>query len=97
MRNPVTGASFNEITYELNRMATTAPDSDEVDRAKRYVLGSLALQLQSRAAVARQLANLWIDLCCLPEELALQGQKIGKKPPRRISRLLDANTFPLGG
>jgi len=83
VRNAVTGASFNEITYEMNRMATTAPDSDEVDRAKRYVLGSLALQLQSRAGVARQLANLWID-SLPPEELALQGQKIEKVTPQDI-------------
>jgi len=83
VRNPVTGASFNEITYEMNRMATTAPDSDEVDRAKRFVLGSLALQLQSRAGVARQLANLWID-SLPPQELALQGQKIEKVTPQDI-------------
>ena len=83
VRNPVTGASFNEITYELNRMATTAPDTDEVERAKRYALGSLALQLQSRAAVARQLANLWID-SLPPEELALQGQKIEKVTPQDV-------------
>ena len=83
VRNPVTGASFNEITYEMNRMATTAPDTDEVDRAKRFVLGSLALQLQSRAGVARQLANLWID-SLPPEELALQAQKIEKVTPQDI-------------
>ena len=83
VRNPVTGASFNEITYELNRMATTAPDTEEVDRAKRYALGSLAIQLQSRAAVARQLANLWID-SLPPEELALQGQKIERVTPQDV-------------
>jgi zinc protease len=83
VRNPVTGASFNEITYELNRMATTAPESDEVERAKRFVLGSLALQLQARTGVARQLANLWID-SLPPEELALQGQKIEKVTPQDV-------------
>jgi len=83
VRNAVTGASFNEITYELNRMATTAPETEEVERAKRFALGSLALQLQSRAAVARQLANLWID-SLPPEELALQGQKIENVTPQDV-------------
>jgi zinc protease len=64
-------------------MASTAPETEEVDRAKRYVLGSLAIQLQSRAAVARQLANLWID-SLPPEELALQGQKIEKVTPQDV-------------
>lgn len=83
VRNSVTGASFNEITYELNRMATTAPDNDEIERAKRYLLGSLALQLQERASVARQLANLWID-SLPPEELGLQSQKIEKVTPQDV-------------
>jgi len=83
VRNAVTGASFNEITYEMNRMATTAPDADEVEHAKRYLLGSLALQLQARAAVARQLANLWID-SLPPEELGLQSDKIEKVTPQDI-------------
>jgi zinc protease len=76
VRNPVTGATFNEISYELNRMATTAPEQDEIDSAKRYILGSMALQLQSRDAVARTLANLWVD-GLPPEELGRQSEKIG--------------------
>lgn len=83
VRNAVTGASFNEITYEMNRMATTAPETEEVERAKRYALGLLALQLQARSGVARQLANLWID-SLPPEELALQGQKIEKVTPQDV-------------
>jgi zinc protease len=83
VRNSVTGASFNEITYELNRMATTLPDAEEIEQAKRYLLGSLARQLQGRAAVARQLANLWID-SLPPEELELQGQKIQKVTPQDV-------------
>jgi predicted Zn-dependent peptidase len=77
VRNEVTGASFNEIAYELNRMATTAPEQEEIDRAKRFVLGTLALSLQSQAGLARELANLWID-SLPPQELAQQVQKIEK-------------------
>jgi zinc protease len=59
VRNEVTGASFNEIGYELNRVATTAVGEEELGHAKRYVAGSLALQLQSRGSLARSLANNW--------------------------------------
>jgi predicted Zn-dependent peptidase len=83
VRNEVTGASFNEITYELNRMATTAPEQEEVDHAKRYLLGSLALSIQSQAGLARQLASLWID-SLPPQELAQQAQKIEKVTPQEV-------------
>jgi zinc protease len=83
VRNAVTGASFNEIVYELNRMATTAPGADEVEHAKRYLLGSLAIQLQSRGAVARQLANLWID-SLPPDALASQAEQIAKVTPAEV-------------
>ncbi|MGI8962074.1 MAG: M16 family metallopeptidase [Bryobacteraceae bacterium] len=75
VRNTVTGASFNEITYELNRIATTSPEQRELDRAKRYLIGSQAVRLQSREAVARSLANLWVD-SLPPEELGLESQKV---------------------
>ncbi len=77
VRNPVTGASFNEITYELNRMATTAPEDSEIDRARRYLLGSIAIRLQARAAVARSLANLWVS-SLPPAELGALTEKISK-------------------
>jgi zinc protease len=83
VRNEVTGASFNEINYELNRMATTKPDELEVESAKRYLLGSTALRLQSRSAVARSLANLWID-SLPPEELGRQTEKIAAVKPEDV-------------
>ncbi len=75
VRNAVTGATYNEISYELNRMASTAPTGDELERAKRYLVGSMALQSQSREAVARVLAKLWTE-SLPPEELWLQGDKV---------------------
>jgi predicted Zn-dependent peptidase len=77
VRNAVTGASFNEITYELNRMATTAPEAAEIERARRYLLGSIAIELQSRASVARALANLWVA-SLPPGELGALTEKIAK-------------------
>src|SRR5947208_69508 len=61
VRNAVTGASLNEIIYELNRMATTSPTEEELTRAKRSLLGIEAILLQSRGAVAGELADLWLN------------------------------------
>lgn len=83
VRNPVTGASFNEIAYELNRMATTTPEESEVQHAQRYLLGSTALMLQGHAAVARQLANLWLS-SLPPEELGALTEKIAKVSPADV-------------
>jgi zinc protease len=75
VRNPVTGASLNEITYELNRVATTGPEDEELDRAKRYAVGSLAIELQSQSALASVLARYWKD-SRTPDDLAHVGEKI---------------------
>ena len=77
VRNEVTGASFNEISYELNRMATTAPEESDLERAKRYLVGIAALRLQSRSAIAQQLATLWI-FGMPPEELGRRTERIGQ-------------------
>lgn len=77
VRNAVTGASFNEIQYELNRMATTAPTPDEISRAQRYLNGSQAIALQLQAAVASQLSTLWIQ-GLPPNELTLMSARILK-------------------
>lgn len=75
VRNAVTGAAFNEINYELNRMASTTPEDAELERAKRYLVGSLAIQSQSRAAISRSLANFWIDGLA-PEAFWKQSQQL---------------------
>ena len=77
VRNAVTGASFNEISYELNRMVTTDPTKEELARAKRFLAGNYALALQAREAVGRALAVLWVDGMA-PEELGLHSEKIEK-------------------
>jgi len=75
VRNEVTGPAFNEICYELNRVATTAPTEPELSQAKRYTIGSLALQSQSRSAVVLALTKFWE--CGLPaEELWRTGEKV---------------------
>ncbi|MFB3921357.1 MAG: M16 family metallopeptidase [Terriglobia bacterium] len=77
VRNEVTGATLNEIDYELNRMATTAPSKNEVEDAERFLIGNRALELQSGDEVARELASLWVF--GLPsEELGRESERIQK-------------------
>jgi zinc protease len=77
VRNAVTAPSFNEITYELNRMATTSPTDEELTRAKRALLGIQALILQLRGAVARQLVDNWVQ--GLPaDQISIEGKQIEK-------------------
>jgi zinc protease len=75
VRNAVTGASFNEITYEMNRLATTDPTDEELGKSKRFLLGIEAIQLQSSQAVAGELAGLWGD-GLTPDEIGNYGKKI---------------------
>jgi zinc protease len=60
VRNAVTGPSYKETIFELNRMATAPVSDQELTAAKRYLLGTLGFRLQSRASVARRLATLWV-------------------------------------
>ena len=57
VRNAVTGPSYKETVFELNRMATAPVSEQELTAAKRYLLGTLGFRLQSRASVARRLAT----------------------------------------
>ena len=77
VRNEVTGATLNEIDYELNRMATTSPSEEELVHAQRYLVGNQAIDLQAQDSVGRSLARLWI-LGLPPEELGRESERIGK-------------------
>jgi zinc protease len=77
VRNEVTGATLNEIDYELDRMATTSPAADEVTRAQRYLVGFKAILLQVQGTVASELASLWVN-GLPPEELGGESEKIQK-------------------
>ena len=77
VRNQVTGPSFNEITYELNRLATTSPSEEELTKSKRFLVGIEAIQLQARAAVAGELAGIWVD-GLPPQEIGTYGKKISE-------------------
>lgn len=84
VRNAVTAASLNEITYELNRMATTEPGGDELNTAHRFLVGNRAISLQSRASVAGQLAALWVDNLP-PDELGRESERIEKVTAKDVA------------
>ncbi len=92
VRNPVTGASFNEMTYELNRMATTGVEKDELAQARLFLVGIQAIELQSRDAVANALATLWVD-GLPPGELATRNEKIAKMTAEDVNAAA-ARYFP---
>lgn len=54
----VTGPAFLETWYELGRMAELPVTADEVDAARRYVLGSMALSTSTHAGLASTLSAL---------------------------------------
>jgi zinc protease len=77
VRNAVTGASLNEINYEMNRMTTTTPSETEMTQAKRYLVGNEAIGLQSSGGLAGELAGLWVD-GLPPDDIARESEKIDK-------------------
>ena len=54
----VTGAALMETVYELGRMALTPVTEAELDAARRYVLGSMALSTATHAGLASTLSAL---------------------------------------
>jgi predicted Zn-dependent peptidase len=92
VRNEVTGATLNEIEYELNRMATTSPSEEELVHAQRYLVGNQAIDLQAQDSVGRSLARLWI-LTLPPEELGQENERIGKVTAKDVDATA-AKYFP---
>ena len=69
----VTGPALLETTYELSRIALTPVTDDELDAARRYVLGSMALTTATHAGLASTLSALVGS--GLPAEWLVQHQR----------------------
>lgn len=54
----VTAPALVEIGYELGRMATLPVSAEELDNARQYAIGTLALQTASQAGLATMLTAL---------------------------------------
>jgi len=55
---PTTAAALLETVYELGRVATTTVSQGELDQARRYAIGTLALGTSSQAGLAGTLSQL---------------------------------------
>jgi zinc protease len=77
VRNAVSGATLNEIIYELNRVATTTPTAEELSMAERYLVGTRAIALEAIEGLARELATLWVD-GLTPQTLGEESQRVLK-------------------
>ena len=79
VRNAVTGATLNEIDYELNRMCTTGPNDTEMTQAERYLVGNEAIDCSQAAAWPESLPAFgWTD--CRPTDIAKESERIDKRP-----------------
>ncbi|WP_456371711.1 M16 family metallopeptidase, partial [Thiolapillus sp.] len=61
VRNQVTAATLVEIFYELDRLATTLPEDEELSRAQRYLKGKFLLANETSSSLAATLTGYWID------------------------------------
>jgi len=61
VRNEVTAATLVEIFYELERLATTLPETRELTRAQRYLKGRFLLANETSASIASTLTRYWIN------------------------------------
>ena len=94
VRNAVTGATLNEIDYELNRMCTTGATDTEMTQAKRYLVGNEAIGLQSGGGLAGELASLWVD-GLPPDNIAKESEKIDKTTAADVAAV-GKKYFPAG-
>ena len=77
MRNEVTGPTILEILYELDRMRVEPVTQEELDSAKTYSNGTMALELESQAGFAQRVRTLYVY--DLPRDfLKTFGEKINK-------------------
>ena len=57
----VTAAALLETRYELGRLSAVPPTADEVDAARRYLIGSLSISLDNQAGLASTISALAAD------------------------------------
>jgi len=60
VRNEVTGPAILEMLYEMDRMRVEPVTKEELDSAKTYSNGTMALELESQAGFAQRIRTLYI-------------------------------------
>jgi predicted Zn-dependent peptidase len=85
VRNEVTGPTILEMLYELDRMRVEPVTQEELDAAKTYSNGTMALELESQAGFASRIRTIYTY--DLPRDfLTTFSEKINKLTPADIQR-----------
>jgi predicted Zn-dependent peptidase len=85
VRNEVTGPTILEILYELDRMRVEPVTQEELDSAKTFSNGTMALELESQAGFASRIRTLYVY--DLPHDfLTTFSEKINKLTPADIQQ-----------
>lgn len=77
----VTAPALNEIRYELGRMATLPVTQSELDDARQYAIGSLALATSSQSGLAGMLTALLVS--------GLEAEWLAEHPLRLLDVSID--------
>jgi zinc protease len=82
-----TAPAFLEMWYELGRLATHKPTDDELDGARQFATGSLAMSMTTQASLATTLAMLLRD-----------GLDLGwvREYPHRLTQVTVRDVYDLG-
>jgi len=59
VRNEVTGPTILEMLYELDRMRVLPVTKEELDSAKTYSIGTLALEMESQSGLANRINTIY--------------------------------------
>jgi predicted Zn-dependent peptidase len=85
VRNEVTGPTILEMLYELDRMRVEPVTQEELDAAKTYSNGTMALELESQAGFANRIRTIYTY--DLPRDfLTTFSDKINKLTPADVQR-----------
>ena len=60
-KNERAGEAIGVIEEEFRRFAEDGPTEDELDKAKKFLIGSYALRFDTSTKIASQLVNLQLD------------------------------------
>lgn len=92
----VTAPALLEIQYELGRIATLPPTADELEQARQYAIGTLALSVSSQAGLAGMLialAGTGLDL----EWLSEHPVRLAKVTLDEVAAAAASHLAPSGG
>ncbi|TQS42316.1 M16 family metallopeptidase [Cryptosporangium phraense] len=92
----VTAPALLEIEYELGRIATLPPTAEELEQARQYAIGTLALSVSSQAGLAGMLialAGTGLDLNWLAEHPI----RLAKVTLEEVAAAASAYLAPSGG